>query len=45
MDEPYLLAAARDMELNPVRAKLVVRAEDWPWSSARAHLLGETTLW
>jgi putative transposase len=26
--------------LNPVRAGLVARAEDWPWSSARAHLAG-----
>jgi len=40
MDEPYLLAAARYVELNPVRAKLVERAEDWPWNSARAHLAG-----
>jgi putative transposase len=31
---------ARYIELNPVRAKLVSRAEDYPWSSARAHLLG-----
>lgn len=38
MDEPYLLAAARYIELNPVRAKLATRAEEWPWSSARAHL-------
>ena len=35
MDEPYLLAAARYVELNPVRARLVSKAEDWPWSSAR----------
>ncbi len=40
MDEPYLLAAARYVELNPVRAKLVAEAADWPWSSARAHLAG-----
>jgi putative transposase len=40
MDEPYLLAAARYVELNPVRAKLVDRAREWPWSSAKAHLLG-----
>jgi putative transposase len=26
--------------LNPVRARLCERAEDWPWSSARAHLAG-----
>jgi putative transposase len=40
MDEPCLLAAARYVELNPVRAKLVDRARDWPWSSAKAHLSG-----
>jgi len=40
MDEPYLLACARYVELNPVRAKLVRRARDWRWSSARAHLNG-----
>lgn len=27
--------------MNPVRARLVARAGDWPWSSARAHLAGE----
>ena len=40
MDEPHLLAAARYVELNPVRAGLVARARDWPWSSASAHLSG-----
>ena len=38
MDEPYLLAAARYVELNPVRAGLVADAGEWPWSSARPHL-------
>jgi len=38
MDEPYLLAAARYVELNPLRAELVGSAEAWPWSSARSHL-------
>ncbi len=41
MDEPHLLAAARYVELNPVRAGLVRRARDWRWSSARAHLAGK----
>jgi putative transposase len=40
MDEAYLLAAARYVELNPVRAGLCARPEDWPWSSAAAHLAG-----
>ena len=38
MDEAHLIAATRYVSLNPVRAKLVSRAEDWPWSSVRAHL-------
>lgn len=40
MDEAHLACAARYVALNPVRARLVERAEDWPWSSARAHLAG-----
>ncbi|MDP1736622.1 MAG: transposase [Caulobacter sp.] len=40
LDERHLLTAARYVTLNPVRAGLVDRAEDWPWSSARAHLAG-----
>ena len=38
MDEDHLMAAARYVAMNPVRARLVDRAEDWPWSSVRAHL-------
>ena len=38
MDQSHLLACARYVELNPVRARLVGRARDWPWSSAAAHL-------
>lgn len=37
----HLWSAIRYVELNPVRAGLVARAEDWPWSSARSHVLGE----
>ncbi len=40
MDGRYLLAAARYIELNPVRADMVKRPEDYAWSSARAHLEG-----
>ena len=40
MDEPHLLAAARYVELNPVRAGLVEDAAQWPWSSATSHLSG-----
>ena len=38
MDETYLLAAARYVEMNPVAAQIVKRPEDYCWSSARAHL-------
>lgn len=41
MDESYLMACARYVELNPVKAGLVKEPEDWQWSSARAHLSGE----
>jgi putative transposase len=40
MDEAHLAAAVRYVSLNPVRARLVARAEDWPWSSVQAHLDG-----
>jgi len=40
MDEAHALSAARYIELNPVRALLVAKPQDWPWSSARAHLTG-----
>jgi putative transposase len=29
------------VSLNPVRARLVERAQDWRWSSTRAHLRGK----
>jgi len=41
MDESYLLATARYIEMNPVAAKLVERPEDYRWSSARSHLTGQ----
>jgi REP-associated tyrosine transposase len=40
MDERHLAAAARYVALNPVRARLVSQAEEWEWSSVRAHLAG-----
>ena len=40
MDEYYLLACARYVERNPVRAGLCARPEQYPWSSAAAHLAG-----
>lgn len=41
MDEKYLLAAVRYVELNPVHANIVKQPEDYPWSSAKAHLAGK----
>jgi REP-associated tyrosine transposase len=34
--EAYLMTLSRYVVLNPVRAGLVKRPEDWPWSSYRA---------
>lgn len=42
MDERHLVAAARYIERNPVRAMLCATPGDWPWSSAWAHLTGES---
>ena len=38
MDQQHLMAAVRYVELNPVRARLCNNPQDWPWSSASAHL-------
>ena len=38
MDNRHLLAAARYVELNPVKAGIVQQAGDYPWSSAAEHL-------
>jgi putative transposase len=38
MDDAHMMVAARYIENNPVAAGLVTCAEDWPWSSARAHI-------
>jgi putative transposase len=40
MDEDHLAEAFRYVLLNPVRAKLVAKADQWEWSSARAYLKG-----
>ena len=41
MDGRHLVAAARYVELNPVRARLCANPGDWTWSSAPAHLARE----
>ncbi len=40
MDEAYLYCCVRYVERNPVRAGLVKLAEEYCWSSARAHVFG-----
>jgi putative transposase len=41
MDEEHLGAALRYVALNPVRARLAERAQDWKWSSVHSHLGAE----
>lgn len=51
--EAYLLAVCRYVELNPVRAGMVIEPGDWPWSSYLAHTgrctapdwLGSAEIW
>jgi putative transposase len=38
LDEAHLIRAARYVEMNPVRAGLALRPEQYPWSSAAYHL-------
>ncbi|MBU0758955.1 MAG: transposase [Candidatus Omnitrophica bacterium] len=38
LDENHLIAAARYIERNPVRAKLVNKPWEWKWSSASVHI-------
>lgn len=40
LDAAHLWTAIRSIEINPVRAGLVVHAQEWPWSSAAAHEAG-----
>jgi putative transposase len=42
MDEAHLEAAMRYVSLNPVRAQLVYRPENWRWSSVAAHRAGRS---
>ncbi|HEX5792946.1 MAG TPA: transposase [Rheinheimera sp.] len=37
----YLLTVYRYIELNPVRAKMVTHAEEYPWSSYQRNALGK----
>ena len=40
LDERHLWTAVRYIEMNPVRAGLIGRAELYDWSSAKAHCTG-----
>ncbi len=40
LDERHLYAAVRYVEQNPVRSGIVPAPQDYPWSSAKAHITG-----
>lgn len=40
--DEYLWAVAKYIEMNPVRAGIVKKPEDWRWSSAMEHIKGKT---
>ena len=40
LDDSHLIRAVCYVSLNPVRARLVARPEEWKWSSVRTHLAG-----
>jgi len=45
-EDAYLLEVCRYVDLNPVRAGIVRRPQDWNWSSYRAHAgLGKGPSW
>ena len=39
LDEHYVIACARYIEINPVKRDYVDLPEEWKWSSARAHIM------
>ncbi len=41
LDERHVYAAVRYVERNPIRGGLVSSPDDYPWSSAKAHIAGE----
>jgi putative transposase len=41
MDEQYLIATARYIELNPVKAGIVNKPAKYKWSRAQAHIQEE----
>jgi len=41
MNERYFVATCRYIEMNPVKAGIVINPFDYKWSSAKAHLMGK----
>ncbi|BCS98938.1 transposase [Desulfoluna limicola] len=41
LDETYLIKCARYVEINAVKRDYVTSAEEWPWSSTKAHINGQ----
>ncbi len=39
LDEDYLIACARYIEINPVKREYVTKPEEWQWSSANPHIM------
>ncbi len=44
LDKNHLIHAARYVERNPIRAGLVKIPWEYPWSSAKAHVRGESEI-
>jgi len=44
VDDQYLMTVTRYIILNPVRARLVKKPENYRWSSCRAHLSGRNDI-
>jgi putative transposase len=40
LDERHLYAAVRYVEMNPVRAGIIQAPQDYPWCSAKSHMMG-----
>jgi len=43
-EEGYFLEVSRYIHLNPVRARVVARPEDWPWGSCPGYVRGARKL-
>jgi hypothetical protein len=44
-EERYFFTCLRYIEHNPVKARMVIRPEDYRWSSYRFHAYGEPSAW